>query len=184
MILKNFLVMLGDSLTEYNRWDDLDPTAEVINLGRSGDLAMGVYYRLNTVVGYKPKVVCLQVGINDLALGREPQTIVTAHQKIWRSLMERVPEVRLVIGALVPTRGTKLVLEGARLANVLVRKTNDLLGQAAQAAQLEFVDLYAALAGPDQELPDEFTDDGVHLTPAAYQVWLRVLKASLAQNRP
>ncbi|MDR1606952.1 MAG: GDSL-type esterase/lipase family protein [Deltaproteobacteria bacterium] len=181
---EKIVILLGDSLTEFNHWDELAPNSDIVNQGHSGDTAMGVFYRLNQVCHAHPEVVFLQVGINDLAQGREPLDIVKAHQKIWRALLERIPGLRLVVCSLIPTRVAKFVWDGSTLDNNRVRQTNELLFQAAQANKLDYLDLYSVMAGPDQELPNDFTDDGVHLTSAAYRVWEKELKAFLAKDKP
>ncbi|MDR2140888.1 MAG: GDSL-type esterase/lipase family protein [Deltaproteobacteria bacterium] len=175
------IVMLGDSLTEYNRWDELAPEREIINLGWSGDTAMGVYFRLGQVTRAKPTLIFLQVGINDLGQGRSPEAVALAHEKIWAALADQIPYARLVVQSLAPIRATKFAWEAITLNNPQIQKTNRLLAEAAQKAGLDFLDLYAALVGPDGELPDPLTDDGVHLTSAAYEIWLKLLKDFLGQ---
>ncbi|MDR1872438.1 MAG: GDSL-type esterase/lipase family protein [Deltaproteobacteria bacterium] len=175
------IVTLGDSLTEWNQWYALDPNSRVINLGLSGDTAMGVYYRLNLVARQKPDLVFLQVGINDLAQGREPSELVQIHRRLWGAITARIPGVKLVVLSLAPVRKAKFAWIIETLTNQRVRRANALLAPAAQSAGLDYIDLYSVMAEADGELPDGYTDDGVHLTPAAYKVWLKELVTYLSQ---
>ncbi|MDR0547973.1 MAG: GDSL-type esterase/lipase family protein [Deltaproteobacteria bacterium] len=170
------IVTLGDSLTEGSRWDELDTTAKVINFGLSGDTALGLYFRLNRVALAKPSLIFLQIGINDLSQGREPEELVKAHRRIWETLAGNCPLAQLVVCSLAPVRESKFLWVAQYLTNARVRETNDLLVAAAREARLNYVDLYEPLADPNRELYDRFTTDGVHLTPAAYEVWLKTLK--------
>ncbi|MDR1085405.1 MAG: GDSL-type esterase/lipase family protein [Deltaproteobacteria bacterium] len=170
------IVMLGDSLTEFNVWDSLAPKARIVNLGLSGDTTMGIFFRLNLVVHQKPDLVFLQAGINDLSQGRTPLEVSENHEKIWQSLLSRVPWAKLLVCSLAPVREEKFCWDTEVLKNSRVRQANDLLIRKAQAHNLDYIDLYKALSDNNNELPDRFTDDGVHLTAAAYEVWLATLK--------
>jgi lysophospholipase L1-like esterase len=176
------IVAIGDSLTEGHRWDELDASAEVVNLGLSGDTAMGVYFRLNLLAHAHPNLVFLQVGVNDLSQGHDPLELRKTHQKIWRAIAARAPLAKLVVCSLIPVRETKFAWVADYLNNGLIRRTNAKLYLAAREANLPFIDLYSPMADSSEELPDDFTTDGVHLTEAAYKVWESVLKAYLKKT--
>jgi lysophospholipase L1-like esterase len=171
--------MLGDSLTEYNIWDGLDPQAKIINLGLSGDTGMGVLFRLNRVFQSQPDLVFLQVGINDLSQGRKPQEIVSTSERIWAGIKNYCPEAKIIVCSLAPVLEEKFCWDTEVLRNSRIRQTNSLLAQKALEAKLDYIDLYAPLADQEQKLPDNFTDDGVHLTAAAYEVWMLTLQKYL-----
>ncbi|MDR1546746.1 MAG: GDSL-type esterase/lipase family protein [Deltaproteobacteria bacterium] len=174
------VVMLGDSLTEGWRWQDGLADVRVVNQGLSGDTTMGVWSRLNLCARQKPQLVFLQIGINDLGQGRTPQEIADGHLRIWRALAERLPEAQLLVCSLLPVNEEKFGWPSQTLKNSAVREANRLIQAAAEREGLTFVDLYAAVADERQSLPDYMTDDGVHLTAAAYQVWTAVIKPCLA----
>jgi lysophospholipase L1-like esterase len=174
------IAMLGDSLTEFNRWDDVDPDSEVVNFGLSGDTTGGLIYRLNRVALARPNLILLQVGINDLSQGRSPLEIVAGHERIWAALAAKVPGAALVVCSLAPLKEDKFGWSTGTLRNDRVREANALLAEAARRASLEYLDLYGPLSGPDGALPDRMTDDGVHLTAPAYEVWTATVKAYLA----
>jgi lysophospholipase L1-like esterase len=81
---------------------------------------------------------------------------------------------------LAPLKEDKFGWSTGTLRNDRVRETNALLAEAARRASLEYLDLYGPLSGPDVALPDRMTDDGVHLTAPAYEVWTATVKAFLA----
>ena len=173
-------VMLGDSLTEFNRWDEVDPDAEVVNFGLSGDTTGGLIYRLNRVALAKPSLIFLQVGVNDLSQGRSPLDIVAGHRRIWEALASKIPGARLVVCSLAPLNESMFGWPAGTLRNERVRETNALLAEAVRQAGLEYLDLYGPMAGPDGVLPERMTDDGVHLTAPAYEVWVAAIKDFLA----
>jgi hypothetical protein len=60
------IVMLGDSLTEMGIWDEMLQGLSVVNRGIAGDDSAGVLRRLPEVLGRNPRVLCLEIGSNDL----------------------------------------------------------------------------------------------------------------------
>lgn len=177
------IVMLGDSLTEFNKWDAIDPEAEVINHGLSGDTTGGMVYRLGRVALARPDLVIIQAGINDLSQGRDPLEIAAGHKRIWASLAEKAPQAKILVCSLAPLKEDKFGWPAGTLTNKGVRRANEALEAAAKEAGLMWLDLYGPLSDETGSLPDHFTDDGVHLTAPAYEVWVAVLAAWLAGRR-
>src|SRR6516165_6411728 len=60
------IIMLGDSLTEMGIWNELLEGLSVANRGISGDDSAGVLRRLPEVLGRHPRVICLEIGSNDV----------------------------------------------------------------------------------------------------------------------
>ncbi|MDR1308335.1 MAG: GDSL family lipase, partial [Deltaproteobacteria bacterium] len=81
---------------------------------------------------------------------------------------------KLVVGSILPLNSLRLGVLGP--GNALVRKANSALATAAEAFRIEFLDHYWLMAGPDGELRQDLTDDGIHLLPRAYGIWLQALK--------
>ena len=51
---------------------------------------------------------------------------------------------------------------------------------AAEDARVRFVDVTAAMLGPDgKPRPELFVDDGLHLTAAGYALWTSLLRSEL-----
>jgi lysophospholipase L1-like esterase len=67
--------------------------------------------------------------------------------------------------------------------NAGIRETNARLERAAREAGLPYIHLYSRFAGADGRLAEKFSQDGVHLTPAAYAVWLETIRPFLDNFR-
>lgn len=81
------VVMLGDSLTEGGGdWRELFPVFLVKNRGISGDTTEGVLGRLDEVIGRKPQVVAVLIGINDVRTGIDPRKIIFRIEEILRRI--------------------------------------------------------------------------------------------------
>ena len=63
------IVFLGDSQTEQCEWAELFDNQQVVNRGIVADWVQGVHGRLDKIVEAKPKIILLQIGINDLIQG-------------------------------------------------------------------------------------------------------------------
>lgn len=169
------VVMLGDSLTAGGVWAPLNPGARIVNLGVSGDGCEDVLDRLDAVVVLKPDLVVLQVGVNDLARSGSPEDIVGGHEAVWRELGRALPEARLVVCSLLPMGRKWAGGRGPEYYNRRIRQVNRLLQKAAGDRGLPFLDLYAAMADLDGNLPDFATYDGLHLNPRGYAIWYDVV---------
>jgi lysophospholipase L1-like esterase len=185
------VVFLGDSLTRRFSWPVSLPGYVVHNFGIDGDTTADVLGRLSPVIAAKPDVVFLQIGINDY-LGMEAwmgeslpssgamAAIVRNHRAIWRKLQKSLPRTMLCVCSLLPTA---FPFDTDGRINAGIREINTLLERAAREAGLLYIHLYSRLAGADGGLMGEFSQDGVHLTPAAYAVWLETVRPFLDSFR-
>jgi lysophospholipase L1-like esterase len=156
------IIMLGDSLTEWGNWHELMPEHRVINRGVAGDTSAGVLARLDEVIQRRPKVVFLLVGTNDVGLQVPPEVLLGNLQAI----VTRLREAAIIpIAQSILFRGGWLQADNATIAGV-----NAAWAAFCSAQGVRYLDLNARMA-VDGRLPAAMTDDGVHLTAAAYRVW-------------
>lgn len=83
------IVALGDSLTEgfgvaprdaypyvlQQMLENKGIACRLLNLGVSGDTCRGVLSRLDTIPSWSPDLVILEIGVNDVLMGRWPERI-------------------------------------------------------------------------------------------------------------
>ncbi len=180
------IVMLGDSLTEqFFRQKQMSAEINgltVVNQGISGDQidrptsGTGVTHRIELVAEAKPAVVFVMIGTNDFWGGREePDEVIPQYTKMFRMLKEAAPKARFVWQSLLPASGDKAHL------NSKIDELNAHIASLAAEAGDVYVDLHPELEDANGELRAEFTNDGVHLTPAAYQVWLKVIREQMTE---
>ncbi|MDR2388143.1 MAG: GDSL-type esterase/lipase family protein [Deltaproteobacteria bacterium] len=176
------IVMLGDSLTAGGQWQALDQEATIINEGITGDGYAQILARLDQTISAKPDLVFLQVGINDLGHVREISQIIDGHRAIWEKLKSALPNVRIIVCSLTPIN-ERMHKRSKPGVNQLIRNINKLLAAKAAEEELDFIDLYTPLTGPDQGLLKSLTFDGLHLTKAGHQIWLNQLLTYLSRYR-
>ena len=96
------VVFLGNSITNGSEWHELFNAPNFKNRGISGDLAQGVYDRLQPIIKGKPQKVFLLIGINDLQRGTPPDSVIYWVQKIIQQLKQQSPDTKLYIQSILP----------------------------------------------------------------------------------
>lgn len=182
------IVMLGNSLTEYaGDWNKLLKTQHIRNRGIAGDVAMGIYQRLNTILPYRPKAIFLMVGTNDVSHNLSPSQVFGLCKKVIDKVRQDAPQTQLFVQSLLPFNesfGRWKLLEGK---SAHIPRINALLEKYCHENNIPFINLYPQFIrkGTD-ELRRELTTDGLHLSPIGYKRWAfelcRYIKALDAQQ--
>lgn len=169
------VVLLGDSITEGFDVDKYLPGRRVINRGIGADVIgndlaasdkRGVLKRLNeSVFDCAPVAVFILIGINDLGQGHTPDMVERGYRAMLQEIRARRPKLKVYVQSLLPTRG------GFAKHNANIIDLNRRLQKLAGEFDCEYLDLHSLMADDAGELKAEFTNDGLHLKPAAYEVW-------------
>lgn len=167
------VVMLGDSLTERGAWSEWMANRRVANRGVAGERTEQVAERIGDVAALSPREVFVLAGTNDLAQGRSVDHIVGSYESLLRELRDALPEARIVVTSVPPTRDEPR----ARPWGAHVNALNSRLRALAEERGLEYLDLHATLTDSSGELCKACTLDGVHLTGEGYRRWMRALDA-------
>ncbi|MDI6783866.1 MAG: GDSL-type esterase/lipase family protein [bacterium] len=168
------MVLLGDSITEGFKIDLYFPGCPFVNRGIVADgigvNTTGILYRLdNSVFDCNPSQIFLLIGINDLAAGRSQDTILRAYREVLTKINNRLPKVPVYVTSVLPCRGKYAHL------NPLVLEFNAKLQSLAAEFKYPYFDLYAIMKDEKGELREEWTADGLHLKPPAYEIWKQEL---------
>ena len=185
---KGGVVLFGDSLIDFGPWYELLPEYSVHPRGIAGDKLKGYTARVEEVASQNPQGIVLMGGCNDLVKSPDlsPETIWKDYEELLAAIRKAMPEVPLFVESILPLNPKDAgEYEGfnARAAAVnehLAAPDNRL------KYNYEYLDLAALLCDEKGDLRDEYTTDGCHLTPAAYQVWadqLRGVPGGLDQKR-
>jgi len=164
------VVMLGDSLTEGGGdWRDFFPDILVQNWGISGDTTEGVLQRLDEVIGRKPKVVAVLIGINDVRAGIDPAKIILGVEEILR---------RIKASGTVPIMQSILLTNNEPDTNAAVARINTTIAAWCAEEKITFLNLNRVLA-PFGILDQAISTDGVHLNHTGYLKWSGTLHPEL-----
>ncbi|MBX3436917.1 MAG: hypothetical protein KF861_05470 [Planctomycetaceae bacterium] len=148
------------------------PDKELINRGFGGSqIADSTQFAERIVLPYAPRTIVLYAGDNDIAGGKTPCEVLADFQAFVGVIHDHLPETRIVYIAIKPSLKRWNLVHKMRAANALIRSTCE------DDERLQFVDIDAPMIGADgRPRPELFVDDGLHLSPAGYELWSRLVR--------
>lgn len=158
-------------------WPTADdfPELAVINRGFGGsqiDEVNAVADRI--VLKYKPRKIVFYAGDNDIAGGKSPEEVRDDFAEFAARIHEALPETKLLYLPIKPSIARWNLWPDMNRANALIEEL------AGKSDHIEYVDTASPMLGPDGRPRAElFTDDGLHMSPAGYEVWNEVLRPEL-----
>lgn len=151
------------------------PGVPVINRGFGGsELADSVYYADRIVLPYKPRLVVVYAGENDLSQGAKPEAVAASFSTLCAKVHAALPQTRIVFIGLKPSPSRWKLREAMIQANTLIA------AQCAQDERLGFVDVFGPMLDANGQPRSElFLDDKLHLNAAGYELWTRLVAPRL-----
>ena len=161
-------------------WDTLAqdfPEIPVINRGFGGSfIHESTRYADRIAVPYKPKIIVLCAGTNDLAYGNEtPQQVFQDYKDFVDKIHGALPDTRIVYLAINPTVA-RWKQESKNLeVNHLIEEFS--IENNSKTEKLNFIDPHADLMTADnQPQPALLRSDGLHFNTEGYKVWKSLIK--------
>ena len=147
------------------------PGVPTLNRGFGGSEMSDVLYFADRIIDpYSPRVVVVYAGDNDLANGKSPGRVADDFRRLVARIHYRLPATRVVFVSIKPSLARWNLVAKIRAVNQLVRR------QAAADRRLAYADVFSPMLGADGKPRKElFVDDGLHMTPAGYAIWTRVI---------
>jgi len=153
------------------------PDYPVINRGFGGSqIADSVLYTEKIVLPYKPAVVVMYAGGNDINGGKTPETVLTDFKKFVQGVHASLPETKI---SYISIAGNP-----ARWAQVdKVREANRLIEEHARSdKRLSFINVFPRMLGDDgQPRPEIFVADKLHMNANGYKIWTGIVREHLAK---
>ncbi len=159
------VVMLGNSLTQWADWNELLGRTNIANRGIAGDITEGYLQRMDQIYRLKPKLCFVEGGINDLYSNVPVDVVFENYKKIVENLRSHK-----IIPILQSTLFVSPKWHSAAAKNKEVAELNSLLQAFSKKNNIEFINLNATMSA-DNQLHDNLTYDGVHLTAKGYELW-------------
>ncbi len=179
--LKN-KVFLGDSLTEgfdlgehFPEWNTLNRGIVADHVGVQGK--PGVLQRLEvSVFDCNPSEVFLLIGVNDLADDDCIfEKVVEGFREIITTIQRKAPEVDIYVQTCLPARGKYSHL------NPVINRYNEAITTTAEERDCPVIDLYPLFLDDNNELREDLTRDGIHLTSEGYDIWAAAVKQFMVE---
>lgn len=147
------------------------PGVDVLQRGFGGaELSDVVRYAPRIVLPYRPRLIVLYAGENDIAAGKSAAAVVREYQAFVSLVRRALPETRIAFVSMKPSGSRWGLVARMREANDLVRR------HAATDKRLLFVDVFTPMLGADGKPREElFVADRLHLSAAGYALWRELL---------
>ncbi len=180
--IKNAILFIGGS--NIRRWNLKNnfPNLPVINRGFGGSMISDANYYLDRIVfPYQPKTIVLYGGANDMGRGHKtPRQVLEDYEEFVKRVHQKTPKTNIVYISLphfFRSRNNSDEITKVNRVNELIREAT------LKDQRLEYVEINKAMADksgvPRKEL---FIKDGIHMSPAGYQIWAEKLMPRLKKK--
>lgn len=169
-------VFVGSSSIRY--WTTLAtdfPEIPTIRRGFGGSyLSDSAYFADRIVTPYKPRIVVVFAGGNDLAAGRKPEDVLHSFQELVGKVNAVLPATKIAYISINPTLRREQQLNITRKANGLIEEfTKD-------KPNLLYINSFDALLGADgRPQASLLRADGLHLNAEGYKKWVALVKPAI-----
>lgn len=173
---KGAVVWMGDSLTEQAWWSFLTKEKPLVNRGIGGDNTRGMLARMPEILESQPRKIFFMGGVNDLSGNRPVEEIASNIRKILEMVREKAPSCQVYLQSVITPNNEVLAYAYIKNKQHLMTELNAKLKAMCDEGLATWVDLRPVLHNEQGELREELTKDGIHIHPAAYELWVGHLK--------
>ncbi|GAB4451421.1 MAG: SGNH/GDSL hydrolase family protein [Armatimonadaceae bacterium] len=153
------------------------PGLPVLNRGFGGsEIQDSVFYAGRVVLPYKPAVVVLYAGDNDVAAGRTQEQIVGSYQAFVEKIHAVSPDTKILFLAIKPSPSRWKHQERIVAANRAIAEWS------ATRKNLGYIDVHTPMLGEEgMPRPEYYLADRLHMTPEGYKLWTRIVAPHLKE---
>jgi lysophospholipase L1-like esterase len=152
------------------------PGKGYINRGFGGsEMSDVVYYVDQTVIKYKPRLVVLYVGDNDINAGVNSEAVVANFDKYVKAIHAKLPQTKIIYIGIKPSVLRWANIDRVRVANELLK------GYAARDDRIMYVDSDQAFLGWDEK-PVPALLDRLHPSLEGLKIWTALLTPFLEEQ--
>jgi lysophospholipase L1-like esterase len=170
------ILLVGDS--QFFRWKTLKedlPDFNIINRGiDSFQMSDLLHFADRLVLPYKPRMIILHVGGNDVNNGKSPEQILGDFKAFVTKVRAALPDVPIAFSSTTPGPGR------FEQAPQRVRTNQVIKDYVATQRNLLFIDLWNAMLTPDGKPREElWVEDRIHPNHAGYLIRVRIMRPLL-----
>lgn len=147
------------------------PDLATINRGFGGSqMSDVVRYARRIITAYKPRLIVLYEGDNDLAAKETPEQVAADFDQLLKIVRADLPTTPLVVIGAKPSHKRWAMIEQQRQLNRLLAE------RCAKDGHATFLDVEKPMLGADgQPKANLFRDDDLHLNAEGYKLWSGLL---------
>jgi lysophospholipase L1-like esterase len=144
---------------------------KVTNRGFGGSQIIdSVNYADRIVFPYRPRLIVLYAGGNDINGGKSPDQVFADYKAFVAKVHSALPKTRITYISIAPNP--------ARWAQVeRVKATNERIAEHVKTdSRLGFINVFPEMLGPDgQPKPDIYVEDRLHMNAKGYELWTAIV---------
>jgi len=158
-----------------NLESDFSALPVVVKRGFGGSRMMDCTQHLHALVApYKPHLVLVYAGDNDLAEGRTPEQVLQSFRKFVEGVRADLPKTRIAYISIKPSPLRESLMPQIKQTNELIKAYTLTVNNA------DFIDVYSSmLDDKGQPRTELFREDKLHLNADGYALWKRIITAHL-----
>ena len=147
----------------------------IINRGFGGSHLSDVIYYFHSIVSiYKPRIIVLYAGDNDIASKKTPEQVLEDYIDFINLVRKHLPLTKIIYLPIKPSPARWSMWNDMKQANRLIKMYID----------LDHMQYYADTATPmldnkGKPFGDLFVADSLHLSKKGYDLWSKILKPIL-----
>lgn len=170
------IVFAGSSSIRLWKLDEAFPGLPVVNAGFGGSVvADSTHFAPRIVIPLKPKVIVFYAGDNDSANGLPAKQIADDFTGFADLIQSSLPGCRILYIPIKPSIQRAKLWPLQSDANSRIRTFCE-----SRPATLEYLDFATPLLTADGKTqPELYQKDGLHLSPAGYAIWNKLLRPKL-----
>ena len=153
------------------------PGVPTVRRGFGGSaIADATFYADRIVVPYHPKLIVLYAGDNDVAEGNSAQQVISDFKVFVTRVRRDLPHVAIAFISIKPSVARWSMWPTMNAANRGIARW------AHSQKDVVPVDITATMLAADgRPRPELLREDGLHMRPAGYKIWIDALKPVLAE---
>jgi lysophospholipase L1-like esterase len=170
------ILFIGSSTIR--RWTTLAqdfPEYKVLNRGFGGcQIADCAYYADRIVIPYKPRLIVLRAGGNDIHAGETPEQVRDDFRAFVEKVRAKLPKVRIAYMTIDATPARWANVEREKKANQLIKEC------ITRGENMDFIDTGdATMSAEGKPRAELFVKDRLHFNAEGYKILAGVIRAHL-----
>jgi lysophospholipase L1-like esterase len=147
----------------------------VINRGFGGSQMSDLnYYFDRIVLKYKPAMILVYEGDNDLSAGESPESIVSEFKDFVKMVKAKLPNTKVAYCSIRPSLARTNILDKQKAVNKAIEKF------CKKTKKVAFVNIQKKFYLPNGKLMEDiFVADKLHLNQKGYEIWAKATRKFL-----
>lgn len=159
-------------------WKTLEqdfPDHSVLNRGFGGsEISDSVALVDRIVVPYKPKLIVMYAGGNDINAGKTPEQVAEDFKQFVNKVRSKLPDESIDYISMAGNPARWPQVEKVKTANGLIRQ------YCQETTGLKYIDVFSPMLGTDGlPRPEIFGPDKLHMNAEGYKLWTEIIRPYL-----